>query len=203
MTTRTLSVALLRGINVGGKHRVPMADLRELFAQGGFPGAQTYIQSGNVVFAGDVAGAARARVAARLAAVAQRTFGFPVPFVLRTARELAAIAGNNPFLAEGEDPSALHVVFASGPISARARARSRSRPFAAGPFSRGRRRRLPALPQRRRAHEADDRLVRCVPAVDDDGAQLAHGPGAARARVRGRMSARARAHPAACRTIFA
>jgi uncharacterized protein (DUF1697 family) len=120
MTTRTLSIALLRGINVGGKHRVPMADLRELFAQGGFPGARTYIQSGNVVFAGDVAGAARARVAARLAAVAQRTFGFPVPFVLRTARELAAIAGNNPFLAEGEDPSALHVVFASGPISARA-----------------------------------------------------------------------------------
>ena len=43
--------ALLRGINVGGKHKVPMAALAEVFTAAGCADVQTYIQSGNVVFA--------------------------------------------------------------------------------------------------------------------------------------------------------
>ncbi len=43
-------VSLLRGINVSGQKKIKMADLRDLFEQMGFPGARTYIQSGNVVF---------------------------------------------------------------------------------------------------------------------------------------------------------
>ena len=44
-------VALLRGINVGGKNKVPMADLRETFEADGFADVRTYIASGNVLFA--------------------------------------------------------------------------------------------------------------------------------------------------------
>ncbi|MCL2733311.1 MAG: DUF1697 domain-containing protein, partial [Actinomycetia bacterium] len=52
MTTRTTSryVALLRGINVGGKNKVPMQTLRELLARIGGTDARTHLQSGNAVF---------------------------------------------------------------------------------------------------------------------------------------------------------
>ena len=46
----TVLLGLLRGVNVGGHKRVPMAELRELCAELGFERARTYIQSGNVVF---------------------------------------------------------------------------------------------------------------------------------------------------------
>ncbi len=51
MTTR--GVALVRGINVGGRNVVSMADLRAVFEDAGYEGVQTYIQSGNVLFATD------------------------------------------------------------------------------------------------------------------------------------------------------
>ena len=46
-------VALLRGINLGSTRRIPMPELRELFARAGFDDARTYVQSGNVVFSSD------------------------------------------------------------------------------------------------------------------------------------------------------
>ena len=46
-------VALLRGINVGGRNPVAMADLREAFETGGYSAVSTYIQSGNVLFESD------------------------------------------------------------------------------------------------------------------------------------------------------
>ncbi len=51
-------VALLRSINVGGRNRLAMADLRDLVASLGFAGVTTYLQSGNVVFTGPGSGAA-------------------------------------------------------------------------------------------------------------------------------------------------
>lgn len=52
MTRRTTYLALLRGINVGGKNLIPMSELRDVFCGLGFEDVQTYIQSGNVLFRG-------------------------------------------------------------------------------------------------------------------------------------------------------
>lgn len=100
-------VALLRGINVGGKQKVPMPELAALFAEAGCRDVRTYIQSGNVVFRTCEPGGLAGHLAAR---IAQR-FGFAVPVVLRSHAELVAITAGNPFLAAGADPDTLHVVF--------------------------------------------------------------------------------------------
>jgi uncharacterized protein (DUF1697 family) len=95
-------VALLRGINVGGKHRLPMADLAQLFVGAGCTDVKTYIQSGNVVFS-----AKKPPVAALEAAIVAR-FGFAVPIVTRTAAELKVTLASNPL---GDDAPKLHVAF--------------------------------------------------------------------------------------------
>ena len=102
-------VALLRGINVGGKNKLTMADLAKLFAAAGCEGVRTYIQSGNVVFLADMKTAERipGAVAGQIAA----RFGLEVPVVLRSAEELRRVAASNPFLKSGADPDALHVAF--------------------------------------------------------------------------------------------
>jgi uncharacterized protein (DUF1697 family) len=105
----TAMVALLRGINVGGKGKLPMAQLREMVEGCGFTDVSTYIQSGNVVFRSPDADtdAAAAAVAAAVAAGSDVT----TTVVVRTAGELASVVADNPFLARGEDPAQLHVVF--------------------------------------------------------------------------------------------
>lgn len=108
MPSRTW-VALLRGINVGGKNSLPMRDLAALFTDAGAAAVETYIQSGNVVF--DAPARAEARIAAAVKKGIVAGFGFDVPIVLRSADELAAIARANPFLEAGRDPKTLHVVF--------------------------------------------------------------------------------------------
>ncbi len=100
-------IALLRGINVGGKNKLPMKQLAQVFSELGCDEIRTYIQSGNVVFkAGDVG-----RFAPRLTKALHLRFGFQVPVVLRSADELDGIARRNPFLATGADPKSLHVAF--------------------------------------------------------------------------------------------
>ncbi|MCC6524897.1 MAG: DUF1697 domain-containing protein, partial [Polyangiaceae bacterium] len=102
-------VALLRGINVGGKNKLPMKELVPLFEQAGCRAVRTYIQSGNVVFR-----AARARAASVPEIVAEAIrarLGFRAPVVLRTADELGELARGNPFVRSGADVGALHVVF--------------------------------------------------------------------------------------------
>jgi uncharacterized protein (DUF1697 family) len=83
--------ALLRGINVGGRQKVPMSDLRELLASLGFAEVSTYLQSGNAVFS------AREQPYAELAeairtAVAERT-GISCSVLIRTGAELADVPG--------------------------------------------------------------------------------------------------------------
>lgn len=90
-------VALLRGINVGGHRRVPMAELRTLCTGLGFTDVATHVQSGNVVLTSrHGTGDAASRIAA---AIAER-FGFDVDVVARTAAEWKAYADANPFPAE-------------------------------------------------------------------------------------------------------
>lgn len=98
-------LALLRGINVGGKNRLSMTDLSRIVALAGGTDVRTYIQSGNVVFR------AEADLSAAISRGLQEALGLSVPVVLRTHAELAAVVAKNPFLAQGADPDALNAMF--------------------------------------------------------------------------------------------
>jgi uncharacterized protein (DUF1697 family) len=92
-------VALLRGINVGGKNMLPMKDLAAMFASAGAADVRTYIQSGNVVFAASQPLAER--LPADIQAAIAKRFGYRIPVVVRSARDLEAVVRTNPFLVEG------------------------------------------------------------------------------------------------------
>ena len=99
-------VALLRGINVGGRNPVPMAGLRALFEQHGCGSVSSYIQSGNVLFTNEAAD--RAALARQLADAVAQTFGVASPVLLRTSTEIARVSASHPF---GADTSRTHVAF--------------------------------------------------------------------------------------------
>jgi uncharacterized protein (DUF1697 family) len=101
-------VALLRGVNVGGKAKVPMPELRSLVSELGLEDVTTYIQSGNVVFR---TGASANDVAGRIERAIAAGFGLDVTVIVRTPAQLRAVAKGNPFLADESDPLKLHVVF--------------------------------------------------------------------------------------------
>jgi uncharacterized protein (DUF1697 family) len=110
-------IALLRGLNVGGKNKLPMKDLAALFASAGCHEVQTYIQSGNVVFGASAALAKK--LPALVSAAISKAHGFQAPVVLRTAEELRAAARGNPFLKTGAALDTLHVAFlADAPTAA-------------------------------------------------------------------------------------
>lgn len=93
----TRYVALLRAVNVGGRGKLAMADLKRLCEDLGFCQVRTYIASGNVVFASDQeAASVRETLQARLAS----HMGKPAGVVLRTAEQMAAALRNNPFAGE-------------------------------------------------------------------------------------------------------
>ena len=100
-------VALLRGINVGGKNRVPMKVLTEIFLDCGCADVVTYIQSGNVIFRGPKAG--QERLATRVQAEIAARVGHRIPVILRSAAEMRETVRANPFL-DRED-GRLHVYF--------------------------------------------------------------------------------------------
>ena len=91
-------IALLRGINVGGHKKIPMVELREVLSNSGFQNAQTYIQSGNVIFQSkkleisilenDLQKAIRSH------------FGFEMPIIVKTPSELQMIFDACPFSEE-------------------------------------------------------------------------------------------------------
>jgi uncharacterized protein (DUF1697 family) len=96
--------ALLRGVNVGGKNKVAMAELRTLVESLGHTDVSTVIQSGNVVFT-----AAKSTTPKTLEAAVAKQFGIKITVVLRTAAELKRVLKANPF--SGVDPSKVHVGF--------------------------------------------------------------------------------------------
>ena len=102
-------IALLRGINVGGRNKIPMADLREMFASVGFREARTLLQSGNVVF--DGLRQSNATLEQLLEAETQARLKFSIDYVVRTATEWKKIITGNPFAAEAkESPSHMVVM---------------------------------------------------------------------------------------------
>jgi len=102
-------VALLRGINVGGKNKLPMSDLAKMFTEAGCTDVRTYIQSGNVVFS--VAPKSAKRVPDLVSRRIADRFGYRIPVVLRTADEFRQVATSNPFLKSHTNVDSLHVGF--------------------------------------------------------------------------------------------
>lgn len=129
-------VALLRGINVGGHRPLPMADLASLVADLGWRDAQTYLQSGNLVFRADEDGAIApdapaavrhaldqidqrltvgAALAAALEAAVRERFGFDAPVMVRSGEQWRQLAEGNPFpRASRKEPG--HVLVAVAPL---------------------------------------------------------------------------------------
>ena len=107
-------VALLRGINVGGRNKVPMADLREVVTSLGHTGVSTYIQSGNVLFSAETGTAetGNAELAATLESAIEDRFGIWSSVVVLTRDELAQVLAANPYPDE-PNPRMVHVVFLS------------------------------------------------------------------------------------------
>ena len=101
-------VALLRGINVGGRNKVPMADLREVVTSLGHTGVSTYIQSGNVLFS--TAEEDNAALAAALESAIEDRFGIWSSVVVLTRDELAQVLAANPYPDE-PNPRMVHMVF--------------------------------------------------------------------------------------------
>ena len=102
-------IALLRGINVGGSHLVPMADLRALLAGLQLRKVQTHLQSGNALFEGPEKDLPQ--LSAKIAAAIERKFGLPVDVLLRTQADLKAVIAKNPFARRKEIEPAKLVVF--------------------------------------------------------------------------------------------
>lgn len=109
-------IALLRGINVGGSKPLRMAELREVCAAAGLRDVQTYVQSGNLVFA---AGKPTAPgLPDRIRAAIAGRWGYDVPVVVRTAGEWRAVVEECPFGAvdPASEGTRVHVAFlASAP----------------------------------------------------------------------------------------
>jgi uncharacterized protein (DUF1697 family) len=88
-----VQIALLRGINVGAHNRIPMAELRSLLAELGYPDARTLVQSGNIVLGANLV---PDKLAAELEGAIADRFGVQTPVVVRTREELAEIVALNP-----------------------------------------------------------------------------------------------------------
>ncbi len=108
---------MLRGVNLVTHNRMKMESLRTSLGALGLEQVQTYIQSGNVVFRCKESSAAKLceKIEKRILA----DFGFTVPVISLTAKEMGEIIQNNPFVAQaGVDITKLHVTFlAHAPVS--------------------------------------------------------------------------------------
>ncbi|MER6107900.1 DUF1697 domain-containing protein [Streptomyces hirsutus] len=131
----TTYAALLRGINVGGRRKVPMAELRTLMEGLGHDAVRTHLQSGQAVFttgsgrpegreAGEDGGEGAGEntiedaLAAELADAVERRFGFAVDVIVRDHAYLRAIVEDCPFPAAESVPEQLHVTYFSAAVDA-------------------------------------------------------------------------------------
>ena len=116
MTTRQY-VALLRGINVGGRNKVAMADLRSAFEAHGYGAVRTYIQSGNVLFESS---APARTLETDIEGVLERRFGVPLVVVVRSHTQLGTVVDDAP-TGFGASPDTYHsdTLFLKAPLTAK------------------------------------------------------------------------------------
>lgn len=104
-------ISFLRGVNMTGHNSIKMTDLSELFTKLVLKDAETYIQSGNVVFCetGEIPPSA---LTAKIEQAIMEKFNYIIPVMIRTQTELADLFTSNPFLDEPDfDPSKMAVIF--------------------------------------------------------------------------------------------
>lgn len=110
-------ISILRGINVGGKRKILMADLKALYEALGFKNPVTYIQSGNVIFetkakaknlSAEQAGNA---LTEKIKKAISEKYGFDVPVIIRSVPEIQEIIKQNPFAKPDVDIKSLHLTF--------------------------------------------------------------------------------------------
>ena len=108
-------VALLRGINVGGKNIVRMADLRAAFEDAGYAAVSTYIQSGNVLFESDTP---RASLERDIETMLENAFGLSLVVVVRSHRQFRSVVDRAPD-SFGAEPDVHHcdVIFLKAPLT--------------------------------------------------------------------------------------
>ena len=101
-------VAFLRGVNVGGNNKVPMAELRDLLAQLGYTDIKTLLNSGNAVFSAPGKADEHAR---KVQAGIASAMGVEVPVIVKTQAEMDAIARENTLAEAADNHSRLFVTF--------------------------------------------------------------------------------------------
>ncbi len=104
-----VDVALLRGLNVGGKNRIKMPELIDAFVAAGCEEVTTFIQSGNVLFRASTQ--TIKRVPQVVSAHLSQEFGITSPVVLRSAKAMETVVSRNPYLKREVSTQALHVAF--------------------------------------------------------------------------------------------
>jgi uncharacterized protein (DUF1697 family) len=102
-------IALLRGINVGGHKKTPMAELRALLEKKGLENVKTYIQSGNIVFQSSIKQKPEIEELIKIAIL--DNFGFEVPTLVKTRDELQTIFDQCPFQKEKKENSYFTLLF--------------------------------------------------------------------------------------------
>jgi uncharacterized protein (DUF1697 family) len=103
-------VSFLRGINVGGHHKISMEALGAVYDRLKLRDARTYLQTGNVVFRALEKN--HSKLAARIEDALEETFGFRPDVVLRTTSEMRDVVARNPFAnRQGLEPAKLAVTF--------------------------------------------------------------------------------------------
>jgi uncharacterized protein (DUF1697 family) len=103
-------IAILRGINVGGKRKILMADLKELMSALGYQNIRTYIQSGNLIFEKDEK-IENKEIAKNIENAIEKKFNFEVPVIVLSAKEIENAVANNPFYKADTDINKLHLTF--------------------------------------------------------------------------------------------
>jgi uncharacterized protein (DUF1697 family) len=108
-------IVLLRGINLGPRNRIAMAELRDALGQAGYEGVRTYVQSGNVVLESEQAPAALER---EIEALIADRFELKIPVIARTRDELSEVVTRNPLKGVATDPKRYQVSFLAEPLEA-------------------------------------------------------------------------------------
>ncbi len=129
-------VALIRGINVGGRNKLPMNDLRLALAALGHTNVETYLQSGNALFTAPEADPTS--MAQEIEGHLESQLALDVKVLIRSPADLAEVVAHNPLLEARAEPAKLHVAFLSGPPDPKRLAELDPSSFAPDTFRAGR-----------------------------------------------------------------
>ncbi len=108
-------IALLRGINISGKNKISMAELKTLFEELGFGNVKTYINSGNVIFKSNIDNIAKLINKIELGILDR--FNLNIPVTVISEDELSLALNNTPDWWAGENDYLYHIVFLIPPIT--------------------------------------------------------------------------------------